>query len=91
MAPLMELGAKRGASAAVAAGIADPVVSALMDNASIEHVSVGCGQALQAMKPGAIHLCAATISPRFAAALKQLHEENDTRYISGPGLSNFLR
>jgi len=86
MTPLLQLGAKGAASAAEAASGADLVISALMDDASIEQMLVGSGQVLRAMKPGAIHLCAATISPRFAAVLKKLHEENDTRYVSGPVL-----
>ena len=86
MSPLLELGAKGAASAAEAASNADLVITTLMDDASIEQMLVGSGRVLQAMQPAAIHLCAATISPRFAAALKNLHQENDTRYVSGPVL-----
>jgi len=86
MTPLLELGARGAASPAEAASDADLVISSLMDDASIEQILVGSGAVLHSMKPGAIHLCAATISPRFAAALKKLHEENDTYYVSGPVL-----
>jgi len=86
MCPLLELGAKGAASPSEAASDADLVVTTLMDDASIEQILLGSGQVLQAMKPAAIHLCAATISPRFAAVLKKLHQENDTRYVSGPVL-----
>jgi len=36
------------------------------------------------MKPGAIHLCATTISPGCATELAALHSRSGTRYVSGP-------
>jgi len=86
MTPLLELGANGAGSAAEAASSADLVISTLMDDESIDDILVGSGQVLRAMKPGAIHLCAATISPRLAAVLKVAHGWNDTRYVSGPVL-----
>jgi len=84
MVPLMESGATGAASAAEAASNADVVITSLMDDASIEQLLVGDGNVLNAMKPGAVHLCVTTISPRFASHLKNLHEKHNTQYVSGP-------
>lgn len=84
MGRLLDSGAKGAETAAEAVGDADLVVTCLMDDSSIEQLLVGEGAVLNAMQPGAIHLCVTTISPRFASFLKDLHERHDTQYISGP-------
>lgn len=84
MRSLLDSGAQGASSAAQAASDADVVITSLMDDASVRNLLTGDPGVLAAMKPGAIHLCITTISPQFAAELKQLHEAHGTRYVSGP-------
>lgn len=80
--PLVAAGAKLGASAAAAVAEADVVITSLMDDASV--LQMANSTLLKAMKPGAVHLCATTISPGCADALAGLHAAAGTNYVSGP-------
>jgi 3-hydroxyisobutyrate dehydrogenase-like beta-hydroxyacid dehydrogenase len=82
--PLIARGASCAASAREAVAQADLVITSLMDDRSVLDVLGSEGGVLAAMKPGAIHLCAATISPACADQLAKLHREHGTRYVSGP-------
>lgn len=55
-----------------------------MDDRSVVETLAGEGGFLVAMKPGAVHLCVATISPACAEELARLHRDHGTRYVSGP-------
>ncbi|HXZ01474.1 MAG TPA: NAD(P)-dependent oxidoreductase [Stellaceae bacterium] len=80
--PLVATGAKLASSAEAAAGDADIVITSLMDDASV--LELVNGVLLKAMKPGAIHLCVTTISPKCGDELQHLHSQAGTRYVSGP-------
>ncbi len=80
--PLIAAGAKMAASAEAAVGDADIVITSLMDDASV--LALVNDVLLTAMKPGAIHLCATTISPDCGDRLQALHANVGTRYVSGP-------
>lgn len=80
--PLVRGGAKLGASPAAAAKHADLVITSLMDDASV--LDIVRSSLVEAMKPGAIHLCVTTISPACAEELSELHAKTGTRYVSGP-------
>ena len=80
--PLVARGARLAPSAAAAAAGADLVVTVLMDDASV--LEMVQDSLLAAMKPGAIHLCATTISPACADRLADLHARSGTRYVAGP-------
>jgi len=82
MEPLLEAGAKGGASVADTVRDADVVVTSLMDDKSaLDMVASGM---LEAMKPGAIHLGTTTISPQCADELARIHKEAGTVYVAGP-------
>ncbi len=81
-APLVAQGARLAPSAAAAAEDADLVITSLMDDASV--LEMANGSLLTAMKPGAIHLCATTISPACADKLADLHARAGARYVAGP-------
>jgi len=84
MDPLLEAGAKGGASVADTVRDADVVVTSLMDDKSVlDLLATGM---LEAMKPGAIHLGTTTISPPGADELARLHKEAGTVYVAGPVL-----
>ena len=84
MEPFLEKGAKGASTAAEAVADADVVITSLLDDKSIDELLVGGGDVLSSMKPGAIHLCVTTISPKFATYLNELHKEHGTQYLSGP-------
>lgn len=83
MESFVEAGAKGAATVAEAVREADLVITSLMDDKSIEQCLNGEGQMLAAMKPGAIHLCVTTISPKFATYLYELHKKHGTHYVTG--------
>ncbi len=84
MAPAIGLGAKGAKSLREAVAEADVVITSLMDDVSIQESLQGPDGILAGLRPGAIHLCIATISPKFADGLDRLHKEHGTRYLSGP-------
>ncbi len=79
---LVAAGAKLAPSAAAAAKEADLVITSLMDDASV--LNMVHGELLKVMKPGAIHLCATTISPECSDKLSELHMKSGTHYVAGP-------
>jgi 3-hydroxyisobutyrate dehydrogenase-like beta-hydroxyacid dehydrogenase len=76
--------AKIAARATDAAAESDIVVTSLMDDKSVLDLMVGDLGVIEAMKPGAAHLCVTTISPDCATELEKLHGEYGTHYVSGP-------
>lgn len=81
-ADLVARGAHLAPSAAAAARDAEVVVTSLMDDASVTELVEG--SLLAAMQPGAVHLCATTISPGCADRLAELHARAGTHYVAGP-------
>ncbi len=84
MAPAIALGAKGAKTLKEAVAEADVVITSLMDDVSVQESLQGPDGILAGLRPGAIHLCIATISPKFADGLDRLHKEHGTRYLSGP-------
>lgn len=68
-----------------AADGADVVISMLSDDAAT-HAVVIDGGALDAMRPGAVHLNMATVSVASARAMTALHDQRGVRYIAAPVL-----
>jgi 3-hydroxyisobutyrate dehydrogenase-like beta-hydroxyacid dehydrogenase len=65
------------------------VISTLMDDNSVRSVFGGPEERVESglvvrMAPGAIHLCASTISPQCADWLAEQHLSHGSRYVSGP-------
>jgi 3-hydroxyisobutyrate dehydrogenase-like beta-hydroxyacid dehydrogenase len=79
--PLEAQGARLAESAEAAAQGADLVITCLMDDAS--ELAMVEGSLLQAMRPGAIHLCATTISPAGSDRLAAIHAKADQVYVAG--------
>ena len=81
-----------GTSASVAASLkeavadADVVITSLMDDKSVLDLVENDGSLLKAMKQGAIHLCATTVSPKTVQRLEGMHQEAGTRFVAGPVL-----
>lgn len=80
---LEKLGAQIAGTAAEAAS-GDVLVTMLADDAATEEVIFGSGQALAALRPGAIHVCMATISVALAKRLTLAHREAGQVYVSAP-------
>lgn len=84
MEPFIAAGAKGGDSVADTVREADVVITSLMDDKSVlDLLDAGF---LEAMKPGAIHLGATTISPPCADELARRHKAAGTIYVAGPVL-----
>lgn len=84
MQPLIDQGAKGAKTAKEAVVGADAVVTSLMDDQSILDAVRAENGILAGMKPGTIHVCVTTISPRCADELAKLHKDHGTYYVSGP-------
>jgi 3-hydroxyisobutyrate dehydrogenase-like beta-hydroxyacid dehydrogenase len=84
MTPLVKVGAAASACPHEAVFDADVVLTILMDDQSVLDSVQGPLGFLNNMKPGAIHLCATTISPVCAQELDSLHRSKKTYFVSGP-------
>lgn len=83
MEPLVANGAKGAASVQEAVTGADVIITSLMDDKSVlENLQAPDG-ILANMKPGAVHVCVTTISPRCADELEALHKKHGSFYVSG--------
>jgi 3-hydroxyisobutyrate dehydrogenase-like beta-hydroxyacid dehydrogenase len=57
-----------------------------MDDSSILDVLEGENGILAVMKPGSVHVCVTTISPRFADELAENHRAHGTHFVAAPVL-----
>lgn len=81
MEPFLAKGVKGAANVKEAVRDADVVVTSLMDDKSVlENVKAFVG----AMKPGAIHVSVATVSPECSEEAARLHADAGTSYVAGP-------
>jgi 3-hydroxyisobutyrate dehydrogenase-like beta-hydroxyacid dehydrogenase len=81
---LLSAGATGAASPREAAEGADAVITCLMDDKTELECTLGADGLLAGLKPGAIHIGTATISPNCAATLAELHKNNGSHYIAAP-------
>lgn len=84
MQPLVEQGAKQAVSAKEATSGADVVVTSLMDDQSILDNLRAENGILAGLRPGAVHVCVMTISPRCADKLEQIHKKHGSFYVAAP-------
>ncbi|NMM28921.1 MAG: NAD(P)-dependent oxidoreductase [Glaciimonas sp.] len=84
MNPLVANGAKGAASIQEAVANADVIITSLMDDKSILDMLQAEDGILANMKPGAVHVCVTTISPRCADELTDLHKKHGSYYVSAP-------
>lgn len=85
VARLAALGAQAASTPHEAAEGADVLISMLADDAAT-HATLVDGQALDALKPGAIHINMATISVALANQLLALHQARGVGYLAAPVL-----
>jgi len=85
VARLTALGAQAASTPREAAEGADVLISMLADDAAT-HATLVDGQALDALKPGAIHINMATISVALANQLLALHQARGVGYLAAPVL-----
>ncbi len=81
---LVEHGAVLARTPAVAAEGADVVLTSLVDDRSVADAVDGDDGILAGMLPGAVHVGATTVSPRFADELAGRHLASGSRYVAGP-------
>jgi 3-hydroxyisobutyrate dehydrogenase-like beta-hydroxyacid dehydrogenase len=81
---LVERGAVLAPTPAAAVDGADVVVTSLVDDRSVADVVDGDDGILAGMRPGAVHVGATTVSPRFADELAARHLATGSRYVAGP-------
>lgn len=81
---LVERGAMLAPTPAAAADGADVVITSLVDDRSVAEVVQGENGILAAMRPGAVHVGATTVSPRFAGELAGWHAARGSIYVAGP-------
>ena len=84
MQPLVAQGAKQAVSAKAATSSADVVVTSLMDDQSVLDNLQAPEGILAGLRPGAVHVCLTTISPRCADELEQIHTKHGSFYVSAP-------
>lgn len=82
---LAALGAESATSARHAVEGADVVISMLADDHATRATLID-GQALDALKPGAVHVNMATISVALANQLLALHQQQGVGYLAAPVL-----
>lgn len=85
VAKLVALGAQAASTPREAAEGADVLISMLADDAATQTTLLD-GQALEALKPGAIHINMATISVALANQLLALHQARGVGYLAAPVL-----
>lgn len=85
VAKLVALGAQAASTPREAAEGADVLISMLADDAATQATLLD-GQALEALKPGAIHINMATISVALANQLLALHQARGVGYLAAPVL-----
>jgi 3-hydroxyisobutyrate dehydrogenase-like beta-hydroxyacid dehydrogenase len=80
----MALGATKGASPAEAVRDADVVMTMLFDDAANQEVLLGRGGALDAMRPGTLHIGLATISVALSERLTAEHMRRGQAFVAAP-------
>jgi 3-hydroxyisobutyrate dehydrogenase-like beta-hydroxyacid dehydrogenase len=81
---LVERGALLAPTPAAAAHGADVVITSLVDDRSVADVVRGEHGIMAGMHPGAVHVGATTVSPRFATELAGWHSAHGSVYVAGP-------
>ena len=77
-------GAAVAATPADAVAVAEAVLTMLFDDAAHEDVLFGSGGAIDALKPGALHISHSTISVALSERLTAEHARRGQRYVGAP-------
>ena len=81
---LVAEGARVAAGPAEAARDAEALITMLADDAAVEQVIFGEDGALQALRPGAVHVSMSTISVALSERLAAAHEAAGQAYVAAP-------
>jgi 3-hydroxyisobutyrate dehydrogenase-like beta-hydroxyacid dehydrogenase len=81
---LADQGAAVAATPADAVADADAILTMLFNDAAHEDVLFGSGGAIDALKPGALHISHSTISVAFSERLTAEHARRGQRYVGAP-------
>lgn len=79
---LQSEGAKIAATPAEAAANAEALITMLADDAAVEAVLFSPGEAISALRAGAVHVSMSTISVALSRRLAQAHREGRQHYVS---------
>ena len=82
--PLIREGAIAAATPAEAELGADAVITMLFDDAAQEEVLFGSNGLLDALSPGALHICSSTISVALSERLTAEHERRKIDFVAAP-------
>ena len=82
--PVIREGAIAAATPAEAELGAEAVITMLFDDMAYEDVLFGANGLLDALEPGALHICSSTISVAMSERLTEEHARRGQRYLAAP-------
>ncbi len=82
--PLQALGARIAATPSDAARSAGTLITMLADDHAVEEVMFAPGRALEALRPGAVHISMSTISVELSRRLTEAHREKQQHFLAAP-------
>ena len=82
--PLQSQGARIAATPSEAASGAETLITMLADDHAVEEMVFAPGLALEALRPGAIHISMGTISVALSRRLTEAHAEKQQHFIAAP-------
>jgi len=82
--PVIREGAIAAATPAEAELGAEAVITMLFDDMAYEDVLFGANGLLDALEPGALHICSSTISVAMSGRLTEEHARRGQRYLAAP-------
>lgn len=84
--PLQPLGARIAATPSDAARAAEILITMLADDQAVEEVLLAPGKALEALRPGGVHISMSTISVALSDRLTDAHRDRQQHFIAAPVL-----
>jgi 3-hydroxyisobutyrate dehydrogenase-like beta-hydroxyacid dehydrogenase len=82
--PLQPLGARIAATPSDAARDAEILITMLADDYAVEEVLFDPGKALEALRPGGVHISMGTISVALSDRLTDAHRDRQQHFIAAP-------
>jgi len=79
--PFVDKGAILAKTPSEAAGLANIVVTSLMDDSSVREIVTAKDGILSGLAKGGVHLCTTTISPELSRELTELHHHHGSHFI----------
>ncbi len=82
--PLQPLGARIAATPSDAARAAEILITMLADDYAVEEILFAPGKALEALRPGGVHISMSTISVALSDRLTDAHHDKQQHFIAAP-------